>query len=63
MWQETVYFEAGSAVDRADRDLRHASHAHAHAKPQNKAAARQALRRAAIAFTAAMQELLPKVDR
>lgn len=61
--QETVYFEAGSAIDKADRDLRHAAHVYHVASADRKQVARQALRRAAITFAAAAQELLPKAGR
>lgn len=56
-----MFFEAGSAIDKADRELRHAAHRYHSAKtPQAVNAARQALRRAAIEFTAAAQDLVPK---
>lgn len=53
MWRE------GTAVDRADRALRAASHRHAHAKGDAaKALARQELRRAAVVFVAEAQKLV-----
>lgn len=56
-----MFFEAGSEIDRADRELRHAAHVyHVCKDPARRNAARQALRKAAILFAAAAQDLLPK---
>lgn len=62
--QDTVYFEAGSEIDKADRALAQAAHQYHSAKtPEAKLALRQHLRLCAILFAASAQELLPKVDR
>lgn len=57
--QETLYFEAGSAIDKADRALAQAAHQYHSAKtPEAKKALRQHLRRCAILFAASAQDLV-----